>query len=188
MKKLIAISMMLIVSISSFAQKRFEPQLKISYDAGVDHDKNQSFGAEILAGYAIQSQFRIGVGTGIYWCKHLYEDAHINTLIKRYEKEYRETAAYVPLFVNGKYSFIEKGISPYVSMDIGYTFFIPFSDYAKDNKLGFMMKPSVGVDFPCGKIKVFLEVGYKWQSRKFERWEDTNGNYSQLSISTGLAF
>ena len=72
------------------AQSKIEPELKVSYELGVDEYKNQSFGAELILGYRASDQLRIGVGTGIYWCKHLYENASI--VGSHYYEEYRETA------------------------------------------------------------------------------------------------
>lgn len=187
MKKVLFIICMFL-SVMSYAQKGFEPAIRISYDLGVDTYKNKSFGLDFLVGYRINEIFRLGLGTGISWCEHLYEEAGINESVDKYYGEYRETAAYIPLFVNGKLNFIKKGISPYFSLDLGYSFFIPFSDYAKNNDLGFMTKPAFGVDFPINKGKIFAEVAYKYQIRKFDLNVDSNMNYSQMSIAIGYIF
>ena len=87
MKNLIILFIFLCPTLS-FAQNKFEPQVKVSYELGVDEDSNQSFGGEFLAGYRITNNFRLGLGLGIYWCKHLYEEKLLD--------DYRETASYIP--------------------------------------------------------------------------------------------
>ena len=184
MKKVLFLLMMM-AHLPLLAQ-RFEPQVKVGCDIGIDNDKNMSLGAEFLAGYRFNGNFRLGVGTGISWCEHLYEKAGTNNIIGKHYNDYKESAAYVPLFVNSKLNFIKQGISPYLSFDFGYSFFIAFSDYAKDNKLGIMARPALGVDFPIGDGRLFAEVGYKYQKRNWRLMD--NANYSQISFALGYSF
>lgn len=187
MKKIILFLFVAMLATSMcFAQSKFEPQVKVGYDLGIDDDKNLSFGAELLAGYRFNENFRLGVGTGISWCKHLYEKAGVSSITDEYYKDYKETALYVPLFVNGKFNFIKGGVSPYLSLDLGYTFFISCSDYADENDLGFMAKPAFGVDFPVVNGNIFVELGYKYQKRDWPLIE--KADYSQLSIAVGYSF
>ena len=176
----------LILSISVNAQSKFEPQIKVSYELGLDADANKSFGGEFIAGYRATEAFRIGVGLGIFWCEHLYTKAHYNKTINYFEKEYRETASYIPLFIDGKYNILTTGKwRPFVSANIGYAFFNAYSDYAKENSLGLYAKPSFGADCNLGKVDLTFEVGYKYQDRKFQG--DGRG-YSQLVVSIGCQF
>ena len=187
MKKVILFLFVAMLATSMcFAQSKFEPQIKVGYDLGIDDDKNQSFGAEFLAGYRFNENFRLGVGTGVSWCKHLYEKGEISSITNKYYSDYKETALYIPLFVNGKFNFVRGGISPYMSLDLGYTFFIPCSDYADKNDLGFMLKPAFGVDFPVMSGNIFVELGYKYQKRDWKLID--NVDYSQLSIAVGYSF
>lgn len=191
MKKLLVLVLVLalvltFVPILTKAQTGFEPQLKVSYELGIDEDKNQSFGAEFVAAYRLSEELRLGIGVGIYWCKHLYEDAGVDALLHQYYDEYRETASYIPVFLNGKYNFVTKrNWMPYLSLDAGYSFFNAASDYAKDNDLGLFVKPAFGVDYNIDKGALFLEVGYKYQDRKFQ---DAKMGYSQLTLSIGYQF
>lgn len=185
MKKLLLMALTLIPMLAN-AQTGFEPQLKVSYELGADNDKNKSFGGEFLAGYRFTENVRLGVGVGIYWCEHLYEDAHYDSFLKQYVKEYRETASYVPIFINGKYDFLASGDwRPYLSVDAGYAIFNSASKYADDNKLGIFVKPAFGVDYCIGKGALFFEVGYKYQDRKFQ---DVKMGYSQIALSIGYQF
>ena len=186
MKKCLFLFVMLFVVLQLSAQSKFEPQVKIAYDLGIDDNKNQSFGAEFLGGYKINESFRLGIGTGVSWCKHLYEKRGVSSITSKYYSDYKETALYIPLFINGKFNFLKEGISPYLALDLGYTFFVPFSNYADNNKLGLMIKPTFGFDFPIWNGDLFLELGYKYQKRNWELIE--NADYSQLSIAIGYSF
>ena len=166
-----------------YAQK-FEPQVKVNYSHGVDDYKNLSFGGEFLAGFRLNPTIRLGIGVGISYCDLLYEDAYYDSNTHSYYDEYKESGAYVPLFINGKFNFSEGSISPYFAADLGYSFFIPGSDYAKENKLGLFAKPTFGVDFDLGKGDIFVEVNYNYQVRKF--YDDCN--YSQIGLSVGYQF
>lgn len=188
MKKIIIVFVALaFISIGSNAQAKFEPSVKVSFDLGIDDYNNKSFGAEFVSAYRVNELFKVGIGTGISYCDFLYEERGIDDNLGKYYDEYRETAAYVPLFVNGKVNFKKEGISPYLSVDFGYTFFISFSDYADSNKLGLMVKPAFGLDFPLSKGSISVEVAYKYQARKFDLVAD-NMNYSQLSLGVGYTF
>lgn len=186
MKKLF-LFLTLILSMSSLASaKGFEPQIRITGDIGVDSYKNNSFGADFVAGYRVNDIFRIGIGTGISYVDLLFEDAHF--IGNHWYGKYKESAAYVPIFIDGKMNFTNARISPFVNLNLGYAAYIPFSDYAKENKLGFFVQPALGVDFSVGKGVIFAQIGYKYQFRTCDHWIDTNGNYSQISLAIGYQF
>ena len=181
MKKILFLLAML--PMMCFAQKGFEPSVKVSYE--IPLDKNQSFGADFLAGYRLSEIAKIGVGIGAYWCEHIYDDGYSAVLHKQYD-EYKEAAMYIPIYVNGKFNFAKQGISPYFSMDLGYSLFVGFSDFVDENKLGLFFRPSFGIDFPVSSGKVFTEVGYKYQTRDWDLIETPN--YSQITVSVGYTF
>jgi hypothetical protein len=186
MKKILLFAVLIMSAVCLNAQKKIESQIKVGYELGTDKSKNNSFGAEYLAGYRINPNVRIGIGTGAYYCDYLYEDAGINNLTGKYYGKYRETAMYVPLFANLKVDFIKHGVSPYISFDLGYSFFVPFSDYANGNKLGIMGKSVAGVDFPLKKGKLFVESGYKYQKRSWDKL--SNPDFDQAVFSVGYQF
>ena len=166
--------------------KGVEPQVRVTGDIGVDSYKNNSFGADFVAGYRVTDMFRIGAGVGISYVDILFEDAHF--IGNHWYDKYKESAAYVPVFVDAKLNFTSGKISPYVNLDLGYAVYIPFSDYAKKNQLGFFVQPAFGVDFNIGNGVLFVQAGYKYQMRKCDHWVDTNGNYSQVSLAVGYQF
>lgn len=181
--------LLLIIAVSCQAQHKFSPSIKVSFETGVDGSKNKGFGIEFLGGYNLNEYFRIGIGTGISYCDLLYEEGYYNTLNNKYIKAYKETGAYIPIYANFKTKFIKKGISPYISLNAGYSFLIPFSEYAKKAKLGLMVLPAFGVELPLSKGAIFTEIGFKYQSMSFKGYNRDYGlNYSEASISVGYAF
>ena len=185
MKKLFLIVGLLYPTILS-AQSKFEPQIKAAYELGIDADANKSLGGEFVAGYRVIDALRLGVGIGGYWCEHLYSNAYYNKTINYYEKEYRETASYFPVFFDAKYNFITTGKwRPFVSADLGYSIFNSASDYAKDNNLGVFVKPTVGIDCNLGKCDLTFEIGYRYQDREFS---NVKMGYSQMVFLIGCQF
>lgn len=171
------------------AQQKFSPSIKASFEAGIDDNKNKGFGIEFIAGYKLNDYFSVGVGTGISYCDLLFERGEYNSLINKYIDKYRESEAYVPLFANAKAKFMKEGIAPYISLNIGYSFLIPFSDYAKKAELGLMALPTFGVEFPVSKGSIFTELGYKYQAMSFNGYgRDEKLNYSQITLSVGYNF
>jgi len=183
MKKLFSLLTLSMAFCLGFAQK-IEPQIKVTYAYQPSNDKNISLGIETLVGIRIMPVLRVGGGIGIDYCDLKFRDSYYDKTLQRYVKEYRETAAFVPVFVNCKYNFIDHKVSPYVSADLGYSFFIAYSRYANDNKLGLYYKPSVGVDFKIGKGAIFVEANFNYQTREFHK----NMNYSQIGLSLGYHF
>lgn len=185
MKKILFILTVLLMPFISFA-KGFEPQVRVTGDIGMDSYKNNSFGADFVAGYRMTDVFRIGAGVGISYVDLLFEDAHF--IGNHWFDKYKESAAYIPIFIDGKMNFTRSNISPYLNLNVGYAVYIPFSDYAKENKLGIFIQPAFGVDFNAGKGALFVQIGYKYQIRSCDYWVDTNGNYSQVSLAVGYQF
>ena len=143
--------------------------------------KNKSFGAEYIAGYRINPKVRLGVGTGVSWVDQVYEER---------TKDYNEDAAFVPAFLNGKFNFTNTGVSPFFNINVGYSIFVPCSEFAKNNKHTMFFNPSFGVDLPLSEGKLNFEIGYKYQLRSVENALVKMGtcNYSQLEIAIGYQF
>lgn len=187
MKKYLFIIIMML-PVFAFAQKSFESSVKLIGAFGVDDYKNKSVGVEAVLGYRINNYFRIGAGTGISWCNLLFEEEEYNNIFD-FTDEYRESEAFVPLFVNAKANILKEGISPYFSVNVGYSFLISFSDYADKADLGLMFNPAFGVDFPLTKGSLFTEIGYKYQAMDFKGYGISKDlNHSQITISLGYNF
>ena len=184
MKVLRALFVAAFVLLTTNVYSQFAPSVKINTEIPVDGNKNFCLRAQVICGYRINPTVLIGAGTGISYTDLLFEPAHYNSLINYYSKDYKETGAYVPVFATAKFNFIKDGISPYIAVDAGYSFLIPFSEYARKYvSLGFFASPHFGVDFPLSKGSLGVELGYKYQAMKNTTLVDEKLNYNQLTVA-----
>ena len=71
MKRLFFVLSLVLVCSSIFSQEKewkvkgFEPQIRLSFDEGVDYQKNFSFGADFVAAYRFNEIIRLGAGVGV---------------------------------------------------------------------------------------------------------------------------
>lgn len=169
-----------------FDLKGFEPHIRISFDEGIDLFKNFSFGLDLLAAYRFNEHFRIGAGAGLNYVNLFYEKA--GWIGDHYFDEYYESAIAIPIFANIKANFLKTKVSPYIGFDIGYNAFVPFSKYAKSNKLGFFVKPAFGCDIRFDKCALFIELAFRYQKRECSRVPYENASYSQITQCIGFQF
>lgn len=190
MKKYIVLIILAVGLQPLFAKQKLTTSIKATYEFGVDYAKNQGFGLDIIERYNITNNFSVGIGTGFYYCDLLFDDGgHEYDNSNLYSREYRESGAYLPLFLNLKLNLTNEGISPYLSLGGGYTFLIPFSEYAKKADLGVMIRPAFGIDIPISPGSLFVEFGYKYQKMNFNGYGLTYDlNHSNLTISLGYNF
>jgi hypothetical protein len=89
-----------------------------------------------------------------------------NSSIPIYEGYYRPLHALnVPLFLEVRHSFLQKRVSPFISQDAGYTFYLetPVSDI-KDLIGGAMIETQVGAKiFISKKVAANVSLGYRFQ-------------------------
>lgn len=168
--------------------KGFEGQLKIPFIEGFKPQKNFSFGIDFIASYRFNAFCRLGGGIGLQYVKLKYEDA--KTIDYKYFKEYYESALSIPLFANIKFDFMQTKCSPFFSCDVGYKFYVPFSKYAKNNKLGFFVSPVLGLDIRFDKCVLSIGVGYEYQQRSFsdELLDVKYDGYSSITEFIAIAF
>lgn len=204
MKKIVLLLSSLFVSIS-YSQVRFSPIIKGGYDFGNGHVNNQSAGGDIILGVQLGEKWHLGIGGGFYWCELLMEDREtykneksailVNgkvvgtsvSLEKTGESKYRESESYAFFFNHASYSFIDKNISPFVSIDYGYTIMQSYSDFAEMYaNLGWLIRPSVGVEFKIPRsCSVVLEL-----SEKIHQADMPLADYNwffQTSVGVGLS-
>lgn len=171
------------------ANAQFTPSLRLTYEAGIDSQKNTSFGLDLMGDFKVSPLFSIGAGTGIYYSDFYFQPDHY--IGSHYYDPYYETGAYVPLFANIKINFVPNGVSPYLLLNPGYSILVPFSDYARDYiKLGAMFSAMAGIDVPMsGGHAFFVEVGYKYQKMSSNSILYTGDlSFNQLRLSLGYSF
>lgn len=186
-------NLLLIALFTSFicaAQSEFKPTVNVYYDLGIDDYKTNTIGIDFISGFKVTDLITLGAGTGIGSSDMLY--------YKSYNKgdsyDSRETVMILPLYGHGKINFTQTGISPYLSLNAGYTLSLT-SSY---DDPGLMIKPSFGVDFPLkNKGSLFAQVGYKYQHFNYTYFSITetdaydtreSGHAAQLEFSVGYTF
>ncbi len=190
MKKIFCILTVVLLCLPLKAQdwkiRGFEPQIRLTFDEGLDYQKNFSFGLDLVAAYRFNEFIRLGGGVGLDYINMRFEESKF--VGYKFYKEYNEAAMTIPVFANIKADFSRTKVAPYLSLDCGYNFFIPFSDYAKDNKLGFFVRPALGIDIKLSSCTLFIDVAYKYQNRSFENAVANYHGYHQICQSIGISF
>lgn len=166
----------------------FEGQLKIPFIESGSPQKNFSFGIDFVASYRFNHVIRIGGGIGLQYVDLKYEDAKI--IGTESFEAYYESAMSIPIFADFKFDFMKTKCSPFISVDIGYKFYVPFSKYASDNKLGFFISPVLGLDIRFEKCVLCIGLGYEYQCRSFscEALDVKYGNYSSVIEYIAISF
>lgn len=131
--------------------------VEMGYQIGVGDYGMDRLKLNIINGYQINPYFSLGFGTGLRY----YFDVD---------------AAVIPVFADFRANFLEKKVSPYLSIGIGYSF------DATDgfNSIGFLLNPTVGVSFKVSD-KSALNVGIGYEMQKMDAYY---GNYDGMYIST----
>ena len=133
-----------------------------------DYQDNNHFNFSFINGYQATPHFSFGFGTGI----HYYPDRE-QTLI--------------PFFNNFKVNFINRRVSPYFSIDIGYAF------NASDdfNGVGVFVIPTLGASFKTserGEIHfglAFHAQEWEWTDWRGYKYNDTLGAFT---VKFGVSF
>jgi hypothetical protein len=123
-----------------------------------------------IGGYQLNPYFSLGLGTGLRY----YTDAE---------------AALIPVFADFRTTFMNNKISPYLSMDLGYSF-----DATNDFEgVGFLLSPTFGVSIK-GSNKSALTIGLGYEMQRMEFYSSYNysikssENSGAISINVGISF
>ncbi len=188
--------------------KGFELEIKpIIVSESVGQFKPLSFELDLMGGYRFNQYVRIGIGFGGNMTTVNMSEEEIVAVANPNMSEWDVKVGLVeplssgvfigmPLFVNVKANMTKTIVSPYVSVDCGYNFTLPFNDntyhsgdkYTTLMKNGFMVRPSVGVDFRFKMCTMFIGVGYNYQMCAFADDVLTYKHYSQISQTIGFQF
>src|SRR5690606_25189616 len=145
---------------------------EFGYQFGVGDYGMDRLKVNIISGGQISPYFFIGGGVGLRY----YLDAE---------------AALVPIFVHARTNILDKKVSPYFALSVGYTL-----DATYDFEgVGLLVSPASGVTFNVSE-KVALNVGvsYEMQSMEFYDYYDYGygsiyrENSGALSLDFGLFF
>jgi len=160
---------------SSFHSSGLKPGYKgiveLGYQVGTGDYGMDRLKLNIVSSYQINPNFSLGLGTGL----RFYFD---------------ESAAVVPVFVDFRTNLINKGISPYFLLDVGYSF-----DATEGLEgLGFMLNPAIGVSFKVSDNNA-MNIGLSYEMQKMDFYYSGYHNYytssensGAISIDVGISF
>ena len=146
--------------------------LELGYQVGLGTYGMDRLKLNIINGYQLNPYVALGIGTGMRY----YPDAE---------------AVLVPFFANARVNFMDNQITPYASLDIGYSL-----DATNGFEgVGLMMNPTIGVSFKVSD-KSFLNVGLGYEMQKMEflylysngGYYTTSENSGALNIHVGIVF
>jgi hypothetical protein len=135
-------------------------------DYGIDRLK-----LNIINGYQFNQYLYLGLGTGV---RHYYD----------------EGTTLAPIFTDFRVNFLDRKISPYISIGIGYSF---NAEYHFED-VGLMFNPSVGVSFKLlKKTAVNVALDYEMQQAEYYDYgnyyhEKSNENIGAIGITVGISF
>ncbi len=143
-------------------------------EVGINHElssssnqnQNNNLKINIINGIKADPNFAIGLGFGIRY--YIKKDILL-----------------VPFFLDLQFQFSQKKISPYLSIDLGYSFFTSdeFRGY------GFLANPSLGVKIAVtNQNALYLGIGYEIQSVSSNSQNYFRSNESIKAISLHAGF
>lgn len=189
-RKTVLIILMSVVYGMSDAQAqeggRFEPQVRFSYDMGVNKMKPNTLSAEFIAGLRTSDRTRVGVGVGISSHSHLFPDEMM--VGNNWDDTSYKTVKAFPFFLTTKHNFSNHGkLRPYVGIDVGCVFYHSKNNaWSDNNQTGLFLRPQMGVDLMLGKARLSLECSFR-HSKLFEDTADIEGWFSQVGLSLGYS-
>ena len=177
MKKLfIACIMALWCVPAAYAQNgqgiRYQGEANVGYAFGVGSNAYNRFVLETVHGVRIGP--RLFVGLGIAWNHYSAEGDGPGDRFKDYVDGGR---SFIPVFADMKVYFLDRRISPYLKVDIGYGIHKHGGIYAA---------PAVGVKFGLiNKLALNIDLGFQVQQQTAP---DTSGGLGGIILRAGLSF
>jgi opacity protein-like surface antigen len=178
MRKFLVLTISISISTFAFAQQNFQDSragyqgiVEIGHAIGIDYKKKDFLKVNVINGYKFNPYFSLGLGTGIKY----YYDAK---------------DAMVPLFMDFRAKFIDKKVSPYFTLDVGYL--VDVTRNAEIKAVGPSLNPIAGVRFKISdKSAIYLGIGYELQRvENYQYWIGifTAENTSYVGINAGISF
>lgn len=141
--------------------KGFETKINLGYGFGMGEYKNNLFMMNIVAGYRFSPFYSMGIGTSLA----LYVTDNLTQ---------------VPIFLNMQINFSKTAVSPYISLDAGYTYGLN-ADNEKGG-VGAYIAPNAGLNIRLSNsIALNLSIGYRTQ---FMRIRHYSTNYKDIKLNS----
>jgi len=159
-------------SSSSGLNRGYKGIIDVGYYLGVGANKINRLDFNFINGYQINPYFSLGIGVGFNY--YIVDDYSIERININKENKFL-----LPLFADFRVNFINGPISPYLSMDIGYSL------NASDNfhAFGILVNPTIGVSLKVSeRNEIHIGLGYQLQGVN-KSYNITNwwGNYNYPS-------
>ena len=138
----------------SGSQSGYKGIVELGYQIGAGDYSTDNYKLNIINGYRINPHFSLGFGTGLRY----------------YLDEY---TALIPVFADFRVNFIDNNVSPYLSLDVGYSF-----DVMNIEGAGFLLNPTVGASVKISEESALI-VGLGYEIQKME----VHSNHSQYVAS-----
>jgi hypothetical protein len=136
--------------------------VNIGYAIGVGDLGTDRLIFHFINGYRMNNYFYMGFGTGV----HYYTDAD---------------EALIPIFGDFRAYFLDNDISPYINLNIGYS----FNASNGFSGTGLLLNPSVGTSFNVStNTALNISIGYELQKLKYSIYY-YNGYVGSGSVNTG---
>jgi len=157
-------------------QSGYKGIVEMGYQSGTGNYGMDRFQFNFINGGQIGPYFSLGFGTGLRY----YFDSE---------------AALIPFFADFRVNFIDFRVSPYFSLDVGYSF-----DATNNFEgVGFLLNPTVGASFKISRRSAInVGLGYEMQRMKFLYTIYPNGSHNYysydynnsgaISIVVGISF
>ncbi|MDR1197633.1 MAG: hypothetical protein LBK94_01280 [Prevotellaceae bacterium] len=143
--------------------------IETGYAFGLDGNGGNSLVLDIINGYRFNPYFSLGVGTGV----HYYTG---------------ESTALIPIFADFRVNFINKKISPYFSLELGYS----FNGSSSFDAAGIFFSPVAGVRLRIHGVALLFGIGYEVQGVEFRdpinNMNFVSTNVDAIKIKMGFSF
>lgn len=168
-----------IIPSDNLSQNRFRPEVHAVFDRGLNDDANGGGGVEFVGGLQLDDHWKIGPGAGILG--HNYHNRDWSS-------------AEFPVFIQARYDFQAKSISPYFVMQFGENFGRIETDqydnegYSLYNEMGFFGKVGFGINVKMKRGRFFFDLGYKIQQVKSNDYRTDMSTPQYCTISMGYVW
>ena len=143
--------------------------VEFGYQYGLGDNRMDRIKFNFINGIQFNPNFSFGLGVGL---RYYYED----------------NEALIPVFANLRLNFLDKKISPYLSIGVGYS----FNATDRFKGVGFLFNPTAGVSINISnKFAVNVGVGYEMQTKNYALHSEDDfiyRNWNAVSLVFGMSF
>lgn len=168
----------LMIPVLSYSQVGYKMTIEVQPILGVGH--HTAYSVSAISGH------------GFWFNEHIYAGAGVGIgVIGSYNYE-DEGDLIFPLFARFRYNLLKSEVSPFLSMDAGYTFSTADS-YSEYSDYGVRLNPAIGLVVRFGKRAMYFTAGVDMQQKRetnYYEWYNTEPNEVKFhyGVQLGVAF